>query len=404
MKKIVILTHYFYPEKAAVGQFMTEVAIEMKRRGLDVTVLTSRATYQRTGTLSAFEVHQGVPIHRVWSTGFDKRNLVGRALNLGSFLLAATMRLLFTRRKPDLLFITNAPLLGFIGRIVHFFRGQKYICEVEDVYPDLAVQLGLFKPGSLPEKLWDALNRQAYGHGSALVTLGKRMEALVVGKLPANVAAQLPQVIIPSWADGEAIKPIAKDQNPFAEKHGFRQHLTVLYSGNLGLAHDLETLIDAAQELRCEPVLFVFIGEGGKKKILQEMVTRMGLENVRFLPYQPIEELPFSLTSADLSVVTMEAGVEGMIIPSKIYGTLAAGQAVLGLVREGSEIADILQEFQCGVTIPPKDKEAVVRLLRECLANPNRLDEMKKNARRCFDGHFRKELAMDKYYRLFNMI
>lgn len=397
--KILILTHYFHPETAAVAQFTTEIAQDLARRGCEVTVVTSRAPYQRNAPrLPANDRLGPVRIRRALGTRFDKRRLWGRMCNLATFIAGAAVELTLGFRGYDVLLVCNAPLLGAVGWLGRLLRRRPYVCVVEDIYPDLAVRFGVIGEHSLIRRLWDAVNARVYAKAAVVVTLGERMRATLAANHARTGRSPLTIRVIPSWADGDAIRPLPKTDNPFAREHGTHDKLTILYSGNMGLAHDLETVIAAAAMLRDDPrFFFLFIGDGGKRARLVQMATEARLTNVKFLPYQPLERLPLSLTCGDVSVVTMEQG-RGLIIPSKIYGSLAAGQAILGLVGEATEVADIIERHQCGVRVSPGDVTALAAALRRLADDPTTLAAMQQRARACFEAHFRREMALDAYW------
>ncbi|OYT71273.1 MAG: hypothetical protein CFK52_08590 [Chloracidobacterium sp. CP2_5A] len=398
--KVLILTHYFHPETAAVAQFTTEIAQDLARRGCEVTVVTSRAPYQRNAPpLPANDALGAVRIRRALGTRFDKRRLWGRMSNLATFIAGAAAELTFGFRGYDALAVCNAPLLGAIGWAGRLIRGRPYVCIVEDIYPDLAVRFGVIGERSLIRRLWDAVNALVYANAAAVITLGERMRATLAANHARAGRPPLAIRVIPSWADGDAIRPLPKAENPFAGEHGTRDKLTILYSGNMGLAHDLETVIAAAEALRDDPrFFFLFIGDGGKRARLVEMAAEKRLPNAKFLPYQPLERLPLSLTCGDVSVVTMEPAAEGLIIPSKIYGSLAAGQAILGLVGEATEVADIIKRYGCGVRVAPGDRATLVEALRRWAAEPDLLRSMQQRARACFESNFRRDLALEAYW------
>ncbi len=398
--KVLILTHYFYPETAAVAQFTTEIAQDLARRGCKVTVVTSRAPYQRDApSLPANDWLGPVRIRRALGARFDKRRLWGRICNLATFVAGAAVELTCGFRGYDGLVVCNAPLLGAVGWLGRLIRRRPYVCIVEDIYPDLAARFGVIGERSLIRRLWDAVNACVYANAAAVITLGERMRATLAASQARAGRPPLAIRVIPSWADGDAIRPLPKAENPFAREHGALGKLTILYSGNMGLAHDLETVIAAADALRDDPrFFFLFIGDGGKRARLVEMAARQRLPNVKFLPYQPVGRLPLSLTCGDVSVVTMEPAAEGLIIPSKIYGSLAAGQAILGLVGEATEVADIIERHQCGIRVSPGDTAALVAALRSLADDPARLSSLQQRARACFESHFRRELALDAYW------
>jgi glycosyltransferase involved in cell wall biosynthesis len=261
----------------------------------------------------------------------------------------------------------------------------------------MAVKLGYLSEKGLIAKIWERVNRAIYSRADFIAVLGEYMEKEVRKKLkdPGKIR------VIHNWADKDFIKPIKKEENWFCEKYGLEKRLVVLYSGNIGLFHDLETVILAANRVKDKrDIVFVFIGEGGKKAKLMKMVEDLKLNNVLFLSYQPKENLPLSLTSGDISVVSLEKGIEGLAVPSKLYTSLAAGQAILGLVGEKSEIADVIKKYNCGFRVDQGDVEGLIKILERLYNDQKLLNEMKSNARKCFEENFDKAMAIDKYFEI----
>ena len=394
-KKVTFLTQFFYPEPAATAQLLTELAVELVQRGWEVTVYTAQPTYHERKRLPRKERFHGVQIIRLFSTRFPKQKLWGRLANGLTFLLAALVRVLFTQRRDPLLIVSAPPFLGCVGWLAWLVRRRRYVFLVHDVYPDVAVRLGYMKEGGVVARIWDMLNRKVYGHAGAVIVLGERMKRTVETRIKNRAT---PVVVIHNWADGSFVVPRGKEDNWFARKHGLIDKTVVLYSGNLGLFHDLETIIEAADRLRdVDDVVFLFIGGGGKKEKLVRMVREKGLRNVMFLPYQPREHLPFSLTAGDIGVVTLERGVEGLCVPSKLYYYLAAGQAILALVGKESEVADIVESWGCGVRVDQGDVDSVVSVLTHWVKDRSLLIQTKANSRKCFEACFTKEQAVTRY-------
>ncbi len=395
MPAITIVSQYFYPEVAATGQLLTELAVELKKRGCEVRVITGQPSYARRGKLPKKEVYKGVEIRRVWNTSLNKNRKIGRILNYITFVTSALLAVLFSRKTP-LLIVSNPPFLPVIGAAMKTLRGQRYVFLVHDVYPEIAVKLGYLKEDSIISKLWRKTNKWVCGCADVVIVLGERMKERVRG----YVGKQEKLRVIHNWADGNFIKPLKKSDNDFCKKLGLEDKLVVLYSGNIGLFHDLETVIKAAKKLENEDIVFLFIGEGGKKEKLKKMTEELELKNVLFLPYQPYEKLPYSLTCGDISIVSLERGVEGLAVPSKLYAYLAAGSAVIALVGQGSEVCDIIEEYKCGFRVEQGDVEGLVKAIAALKEDEKLLEEMKANARRCFEENFEKEMAVDKYYKV----
>jgi len=395
-KRILFLTQFFHPDPAATGQLLTELAVELAKRGMDITVYTSQPTYHERRRLPRQEVFHGVRIVRLFSTRFNKQRLFGRLANGLTFFLAVLLRLLISRSREPLLIVSTPPFLGWMGWLVWLIQRRKYVLLVHDVYPDVAIRLGYMKESGIVARFWKALNHKMYGHAATVIVLGERMKQVVEQHIGNR---GIPVRVIHNWADGQFIVPRRKEDNWFAQKYRLVDKMVVLYSGNMGLFHDLETLIEAADRLQAvKDVVFLFIGEGGKKKKLIRMVQQKGLRNVEFLPYQPRDHLPYSLPAGDIGVVALERGVEGLCVPSKLYLYLAAGQAILALVGKGSEVADIIEGCKCGVRVEQGDVEGVVNALMRWQDDPSLLKEMKTRARHCFERYFTKEQAVAKYY------
>ncbi len=275
---------------------------------------------------------------------------------------------------------------------------------VYDIYPDLAIKLGYLSEKGLVARIWNKINDLIYRDADVIVCLGERMEKRIQEKFADDMDISKIKVIH-NWANGDFIVPRRKEDNWFCKEHDLIDKMVILYSGNIGLAHDFETIIEAADRLKeFEDIKFLFIGAGGKKEKLENMVRERNLENVKFLPYQPTENLPFSLTSGDISLITLEEGVEGLCVPSKLYTSLASGLAILALVGENSEIADIIVKFDCGFRIDQRDVDGVVEVLMKLYENQDLLKKMGENARKCFEENFPREKAVREYYEILSNI
>ena len=401
-EKVIFLTQFFYPEPAATAQLLTELAVELVARGLSVTVYTAQPTYYERQKLPRKETFRGVEIVRLFSTRFSKQRLYGRLINSLTFLLAVLLRLLFSRDQRPLLIVTVPPFLGWVGWLVYLMRRRKYIFLVHDVYPDMAIQLGYIKKTGFIARIWEVLNQRVYNHASAVVVLGDRMKQVIEKRIK-NSATSVE--VIHNWADGHFIMPRSKEENWFVQKHDLTGKTVILYSGNIGLFHDLETIIEAADCLRgIRDLVFLFIGEGGKKGKIIRMVHQRGIDNVMLLPYVSRHQLPYSLAAGDIGIVTLERGVEGFCVPSKLYYYLAAGQAILALVGKSSEVADIVEEWKCGFRVDQGDIDGVVNALKLWYKDRSLLEQMKSNARRCFEARFTKEKAVARYHQILKQL
>lgn len=393
-RRLALLTQQYIPEPAASGQLVADLAKGLVEQGLQVTVYTAQPSYSVRTRRDRNEIEDGVQVRRVISVRADRHRTMSRLLSAGSFCLSVLGRLAFSRRSSLLVF-SNPPMLFWVAWVLNRIRGFPYTLVIHDVYPDVAIRLGFLSEKGIAARLWRLLNRCAYKHARAIIVLSERMRE-VLAEHPGVNREKL--VVIHNWADPSWIRPLDKGENPFVHEQGLSEKLVVLYSGNMGRHHDLETLIEAADRCRERPeVLFLFIGDGAKKGALMARAKERGLGNVRFLLYQPLDRLPYTIPAADIGVVTLERGVEELSVPSKLYAYLAAGVAILGVVGQDSTVADVIEEFDCGFRVDQMDVTSVVEALERWASQPALLDRHKRNARRALEERFTRSQALRRY-------
>ncbi len=397
--ELTFVLQYFYPEFASTAQLITELAEDLVARGLKINVITGRPSYVVSQKSPMEEIYKGIEIKRLASTQFNKNKSLGRILNWSSFTFLAFFYLLFSKKRSKLFIVSQPPFLFVVGWLLNIIRKQKYICLIYDLYPDIAVKLGIFKKGGVISKIWGKANLSFFKKSQYIVVPGENMKFLIEEKIGKSNKVQ----VIHNWADGEFIKPIKREENWFCKKYDIVNKLVILYSGNIGLFHSLEILVEAADKLRDEKkIKFVFIGEGGKKKKLMIMAEQKELGNVLFLPYQDKKVLPYSLTCADLSVVSLEKGLDCVAAPCKLYTSLAAGTAILGITDSTSEVAQIIKQYNCGFNVEHNDVSKIVDILNKLIEKRDKLNSLKENSRRCFEQVFQKDKMIKKYYKLFS--
>ena len=204
------------------------------------------------------------------------------------------------------------------------------------------------------------MNKKSYQLASEVITISSVMKKVIARSIDEDKI----KVIYP-WVDISFIKPLKKSENWFVKKHGLTDKKVILYSGNMGITHDLMTLMETAKELQKieNSFHFLFIGGGTQKESLQDFKEKHNLTNVSFLPYQDPEVLPFSFASADFGVVSLGSGAEGLSVPSKTFYLLSSGAAIIAITESGSEIESLVNENNCGISIQPKDKNKLIQFL-----------------------------------------
>ena len=329
--------------------------------------------------LFAGEIHirPSVPdpsVHVIKTVRYDKSNIVKRLLTW----IAAFVHLLFVvwRRGENchLVLVSNPPLTVFIP----LFTRKKFSFVVYDLYPDSLFSQGFIKKDSFIGRWWIRQNKKVFAKAERVFTLSEDMKKAV-----AQYVAEDKIKIVYNWAHNEHMKPIAKEENPFLTDLDLQDKFIVLYSGNMGMTHDIDIMVDVAERLReNDGVRFLFIGEGAKKAVIEEKISEYGLSNCLVLPFQPLEVLPYSMGAADLAVVTTDARQSGLSVPSKTYTYLATGAALLCLAEDGTELGKLVKEHHVGRCFGSTQIDEMAAYIAALEQDGAILANYKKNARR----------------------
>ena len=398
-KRLALVCKHFYPEMVSTGMHMTEIARRLQEKGWQITVYCDQPEYtveEGEAKVPPELLHEGIRIKRVPVWGAHRNGMFLRGVRGGTYLLSTIRALVRDRDQYDgLLVTTNPPFAGLAGWYMSVMHGLPYVQLVYDVYPDIAEELGVVEKGSAFAWGWEWSSRLMLNWASGTIVIGRDMAELVREKLRRENWGTMH--LIPNWSDERTVEPVPRGENPFRQEHEVGDRILVQYSGRMGTTHNLEPLIEAAERLQDAPVLFQFNGEGAKKETLQRMADERGLENVMFLPYQPLEDLDTVLSAADVAVVCLESRFTGMSVPSKTYGIIAAGTPMLGFVNAGSEVGRTIQEHDCGIVLEDPRGNDVAQLLRRLLEDRDRLREMGQRGREAFEEHYTLSHAAERY-------
>lgn len=396
-----MLNRSYWPDAEATGQLLTELCEDLASR-FEVTVIAGQpnhnpeeADYRRAG----WEERRGVRIRRVWNTQFPKSSLLGKAVNLLTYLCTACWAALWVRR-PDLVVVeTDPPLLALLGRVLQVRHRAGLVVYLQDLYPDVAVALGKVREGFLVRTLRSLL-REVYRRADRLVVLSRDMRSLLVGwGLPTEKIECLP-----NWVDTAQVRPYEL-QNAFRARHGLDHHFVVMYSGNMGLCQRLEDVIAAAERLADRrEVQFLLVGDGASRKALEEMVRRLGLTNVRFLPYQAKAGLAESLSAADLHLLPVDPRVIACLMPSKLYGILAAGRPMLAVAPADSELAEIVRTEGVGHVVPPGCASELATAIVWALEHRGELEVQGAAARQLAVQRYDRHTITEKFGQMLEMV
>jgi len=395
-RRLLVLSHFYPPDPASVGQHMSDAAKEMARRGWDVTVVTSdRGFEDPTVKYPKREKLDGVNVKRVPWSSFGKKSLLHRALSMAMFMMHCLIAVLLGRRADYILVSTSPPLCGFAAGLGRALRGIPFMYWVMDLNPDQLIVLGKTKDGSLTVKVSNALQRFVLKRAAHVVPLDRFMAERVNAKH--DVSDKM--TIIPPWPHAESDESLAHADNWFREKQGLNGSFVFMYSGNHGFSTPVGMMLDAIESVSDTPeALFMFIGGGVRKKEVDARIKEKAPKNVRSLPYQPMDHLRFSLSAADVHLVAMEAEVVGIVHPCKIYGAMAVGRPILLVGPSPCHASDILAEESIGWRVPTDDPKEMARTIREIMSTPPAtLAEMGALAKRLIDQKYSKRALCGRF-------
>lgn len=391
--RLLVLNQYYWPGVEATAQLLSQLC-EALVSDFEVTVVTGQLHGHEN--LPGEEVRNGVRIVRARSTAYERSQLHLRAANYASYLGDSILQALSGERPDVVLCMTDPPIVGDIGLLAARRFGVPLVVISQDVFPEIA------------ERLKRLENPVVIGSLRALVALYLRRADRVVAigetmkrRLEEKGAPSDRIVVIPNWIDTREVTPRPKD-NAWARRHGLDGRFVVMHSGNVGHAQDLDSLVRAATFLRdLTELQIVIVGFGARHGELRDLATRLDVGGtVRFLPYQPREVLSESLGAADLHFVGLARGLSGYVVPSRLYGILAAGRPVAVAADDDSETVRLVREAECGLVLPPGRPDAVAAAIRDVLEGRVTLQGMGERGRAYVEREADREIAFDRYRRL----
>ncbi|WP_375467426.1 glycosyltransferase family 4 protein [uncultured Nostoc sp.] len=392
MEQITIITQYFYPSHAATAQLMTDLAKGLSQKGYQINIFTGTQAKDTTSELS----NQAI-INRAFSPIAASSSILSKIISSIFFLLGAFKYVIFLLpRTTPLLIASNPPYAGILGTIFQIVRGGKYHFLLQDIFPESAVMSGVIQQNSFSVIFFKKLIYLTYKYADNIIVLSTSMQYFLENKYP-----ELKEKIkvIENWAVEDIIS-CDKQANDFAQQYNLDKVFTVLYSGNLGRLHDIETIAEAANILKNAPIQFVFIGDGAKTKVLKQAIQSNKLKNILLLPYQSREILHLSLTACDLSLVSLIPGAESIVAPSKLYGMLAAARGIIAISSANSYIDQLLTNSGCGINTPPNNPQHLANLINELASDSIKVKLMGEKARQVYESKYTFKRALAEYEKL----
>lgn len=392
----LVLSQVYVPDPASVGQHMADAAAEMARRGYRVLVFASARGFEDPSKkYKSRERIDGVEIIRFPLSSFGKQSIAMRLVGGMIFVLQCVVAGVFVHRLRGILVSTSPPMCPIGAIVIALLRRVPITYWAMDLNPDQMIAMGLTKPTSTPARVFDWMNRRILKRARAVVALDRFMGERLEAKTP--VGERL--AIMPPWPHEEVEEPLRHEDNPFRAQHGLEGRFVVMYSGNHSIVHPITTVLEAAKRL-CDDdrFVFLFIGGGLAKREVEQAITSGVAPNVRSLPYQPLETLRYSLSAADVHVVSVGDNMVGIVHPCKIYGAMAVGRPILLIGPDPCHASDILRDHPVGWHIKHGDVDGAVKALREMAdTDPAALDAMGRRAANLVATRFSKPTLMGAF-------
>lgn len=396
-RRIVFVGQTYYPDSSSTGQLCTPLLESFAAHGIPVLVICGFPTGLGANGIHAIprrENRHGVEIVRCGWRINPKRGFVHRAFSYASYLFGTFVQLLRLRRSDLVYAISNPPFNAIIVWIASCVRGFRYQYMILDAYPEGLIALGKISPTSWVARIWRWANRKAYHRASRMLVLGRDM----LERLDSYEVPRERRLYIPHWSVAEKSKVKTFEESELQQRLKLCDKFVVQYSGNMGLWHDMVSIVEAAKLLSArKDIHFLLIGDGLRRAEAQRLSDSLQLDNVTWLDFVPLENLADSLAGCHASLISLREGLEGIAVPCKLYGILASGRAIVAQVPAKSEVALTILEDACGLVIPPGDAAKLAEGIRELADDRTRTLAMGERARQAYLDKYQLEHAVAKF-------
>ena len=332
------------------------------------------------------------------AASYNTKSNLSRLWSWSVYSFFAWLKVILAPRGTLIFLVSNPPLLAPLVYITCKIKKLPYIVLIYDMHPDTLVNFGVLSNGSNLVRIWRYLNRLVWENSAAVFTIGNVM----ADKLSTQFNYKKTQLgyigVVPAWADTDKIKPIKKTKNPLAQEYRQENCTTILYSGNMGKSHDITSILGAAKLLRANnKIKFLFFGAGDEWLPAFEFVSNENLENVQILPFQPESKLPYTMALGDISIVSLDKGAEGLMVPSKMYYYMAAGSAIIGICEGKNDVQDTIKLADCGKVVSPESEHALAKTILHLSSDLKELERLKVNARNASTSFFSRKSCTEKF-------
>src|SRR6187399_3303588 len=388
--RLLLLNQFFAPDVSPTAKLASALAERRSCRGDEVTVLTSRGQYASSDGSSnsrlSHELILGIGVHRIWSPNLGKGTVFRRCADYGAFYLGAAVRVLTLPRQDVVISLTTPPYIAWVA-VLHKLKNRhaKVLLWNMDCYPEVAERVGKLEPGGVVATVMRRMNRALFRRVDHVVCLDRAMHRLLMSQYAAS-SHEPRSSIIPNWERlAQFPAGLQTERWPGYAQHDLAGKLVVLYLGNMGEGHEFETALEAAERLRNEPVVFLFIGEGRRKSEIEEATRHRQLTNVLVRGHLPESELKSAMASAHCALITLRTDCLGVMSPSKLHLSLAMSLPIIFVGPRGGNVDEAIERFECGVSLRTGDVEGMVAFIRSGLENRGLFEQLRARARLAFE-------------------
>jgi len=400
--KILFVNQYYWPDLAATAQQMSDLCEDLAGRGHEVHVVCSRGAYDDGSgkPTPKRETRRGVHIHRVSAPGFGKKSTLGRVIDYAGFhLLTGLWLLALGWRFRAIVTLTTPPLIGIYATLVKWLTlgRTRHVCWAMDLHPDLEFDLGLWSPKHPLYRFFYWLNNLHFRHASAVVALGACMAERMRDKAVRDDRLH----VISVWNRADEVQPLPPGASPLRTEHGFDDKFVVMYSGNAGIIHTFDAACEAMRRLAGDRrIAFLFVGGGRRLDEIERFVAEHKLTNFTRLPYFPRERLSESLAMGDVHLVTMRDRMQGVAVPCKTYGIMAAARAVLFVGPTDADTARHIRAGEAGFVFAGDDADGLVDAIRRLADDRDEAAAIGRRGRDYFLAHHEQRVCCDQWIAL----
>lgn len=405
-KNVLLLCQYFYPEHVSSAILPAQLAEELAESGHDVSVICGwPQEYHDGNSVAQRETYNGINIYRLKYGNFNNKSKFGRMINFFSFFMSALMKLPKIMKYQVVMVYSNPPILPIIGYWAKKLAKVKLVFVGFDLYPDNAIAINAISADGAISKMMKYINKRVYLNADRVIAISSDMKNYML-----EAHKELDEertVVIPNWYTGE-IEHSGTVKNDEFKKLRETYQLIVLYTGNMGEAQELDTIVDSIINMnksgKYENVLFVFTGHGSKKDKVEQKLMDAGVGNTKFYGFLKGQDYIDILNISDVCLVSLKKGIEGLGVPSKTYGYLAYGKPVISIMSDESELAKNITAYKAGFNVIQNDVDGFITSIESFLANENLVKDYAKNSYRLHNDLYKKSISLEKYSRMVDEI